>query len=104
MVPPSERQEARWEGRRDVGASHSTVEPGELTHGDPGEGRGRRVMEPLEGNMAGASEPGTVFTKQQRIAELAKQSPSMAYTSLNHHVDLVWLLAAYQRTRKDGAP
>jgi RNA-directed DNA polymerase len=54
--------------------------------------------------MAGASKPGTVFTKQQRIAELAKQSPSMAFTSLNHHLDLVWLLAAYQRTRKDGAP
>ena len=54
--------------------------------------------------MAGASKPGTVFTKQQRIAELAKQSPSMAFTSLNHHLDLVWLLEAYQRTRKDGAP
>ena len=54
--------------------------------------------------MAGTSKPGTVFTKQQRIAELAKQSPPMAFTSLNHHLDLVWLLEAYQRTRKDGAP
>ena len=54
--------------------------------------------------MAGTSKPGTVFTKQQRIAELAKQSPSMAFTSLNHHLDLVWLIEAYQRTRKDGAP
>ena len=31
---------------------------GNAAHSDPGEGRGRRVMEPLEGNMAGASESG----------------------------------------------
>jgi len=36
---------------------------------DPGEGRRCQVMEPLEGNMAGAQEPGTVSTLQQRIAE-----------------------------------
>ena len=44
-----------------------------------------------------------VLTKQRRIAELAKQSPQMAFTSLNHHIDLDWLLEAYQRTRKDRA-
>jgi group II intron reverse transcriptase/maturase len=60
-------------------------------------------MEPLEGNMAGASEPDPVFTKQQRIAELAKQSPHMGFTSLAHHIDLRWLYEAYLRTRKDGA-
>jgi retron-type reverse transcriptase len=54
--------------------------------------------------MAGASKPGTVSTKQRRIAELAKQSPPMAFTSLNHHLDLVWLIEAYQRMRKGGAP
>jgi RNA-directed DNA polymerase len=53
--------------------------------------------------MAGASKPTTVSTRQQRIAELAKQSPEMGFTSLAHHIDLVWLIAAYQRTRKDGA-
>jgi group II intron reverse transcriptase/maturase len=53
--------------------------------------------------MAGASEPDPVSTKQQRIAELAKQSPQMGFTSLNHHLDLVWMVAAYNRTRKDGA-
>ena len=42
--------------------------------------------------MAGASEPDPVSTKQQRIAELAKQSPQMGFTSLNHHIDLDWLL------------
>jgi group II intron reverse transcriptase/maturase len=61
-------------------------------------------MEPLEGNMAGASEPDTVFTRQQRIAELAKRAPQMGFTSLNHHLDLQWLQEAYRRTRKDGAP
>jgi group II intron reverse transcriptase/maturase len=53
--------------------------------------------------MAGASEPDPVSTKQQRIAELAKQSPQMGFTSLNHHLDLVWMVTAYNRTRKDGA-
>ncbi len=60
-------------------------------------------MEPLEGNMAGASEPDPVFTKQQRIAELAKQSPEMGFTSLAHHINLRWLYEAYLRTRPDGA-
>jgi len=54
--------------------------------------------------MTGAQEPESVSTRQQRIAELAKRSPQMAFTSLNHHLDLAWLLEAYQRTRKDGAP
>jgi RNA-directed DNA polymerase len=54
--------------------------------------------------MAGASEPDPVSTKCQRIAELAQQSPQMAFTSLNHHLDLGWLAEAYNRTRKDGAP
>jgi group II intron reverse transcriptase/maturase len=54
--------------------------------------------------MAGASKPDPVFTRQQRIAELAKQSPQMGFTSLNHHLDLTWLVEAYNRTRKGGAP
>jgi RNA-directed DNA polymerase len=61
-------------------------------------------MEPLEGNMADASKSGSVSTGQQRIAELAKQSPQMGFTSLNHHLGISWLAEAFQRTRKDGAP
>jgi RNA-directed DNA polymerase len=53
--------------------------------------------------MARASNLGTVSTRQQRIAELAKQSPGMGFTSLAYHIDLDWLREAYQRTRKDGA-
>jgi RNA-directed DNA polymerase len=61
-------------------------------------------MEALEGNMADTSKSGTVSTGQQRIAELAKQSPEMGFTSLNHHLGLIWLAKAFQQTRKDGAP
>jgi RNA-directed DNA polymerase len=53
--------------------------------------------------MASASELGPVSTKQQRIAELAKQAPTMGFTSLNHHLDLDWLNEALKRTRTDGA-
>lgn len=54
--------------------------------------------------MAGASEPDPVFTKQQQIAELAKQNPHMGLFSLAHHIDLRWLYEAYLRVRKNGAP
>jgi RNA-directed DNA polymerase len=45
-----------------------------------------------------------VFTKQRRIAELAKQSPAMAFTSLAYLMDVDWLREAYRRIRKSGAP
>lgn len=45
----------------------------------------------------------SVFTKQERIAKLAKQSPQMAFTSLAYLMDIEWLKEAYRRTRKDGA-
>ncbi len=44
-----------------------------------------------------------VSTKQRRIAELAKQSPEMAFTSLAYFMDIDWLFEAYRRTRKDKA-
>ena len=53
--------------------------------------------------MAGASKPVDVSTKQQRIAELARQSPEMGFTSLAYFIDLNWLTEAFNRTRKDGA-
>src|SRR6202158_4072746 len=54
--------------------------------------------------MSSASELGHVLTRQQRIAELAKQASQMGFTSLNHHIDLWWLYEAFLRTRRDGAP
>jgi RNA-directed DNA polymerase len=44
-----------------------------------------------------------VLPKQQRIAELARRSPQMAFTSLAYLMDIDWLKAAFHRTRKDGA-
>lgn len=48
-------------------------------------------------------ESGNVCTKQQRIAELAKQMPEAGFTSLAYYIDLEWLKEAYRKTRKDGA-
>lgn len=45
-----------------------------------------------------------ISPKLERIAKLAKEAPAMAFTSLAHHIDVVWLRKAYERTRKDGAP
>ena len=70
---------------------------------DPAEGRGRRAMGPLEGKMPGTPSPETISTRLQRIAELARQSPQVAFTTLAHHIDIDWLQEAYRRTRKDGA-
>jgi RNA-directed DNA polymerase len=53
--------------------------------------------------MLEASNSESVLTKQRRIALLAAQSPQMAFTSLNHHLDIEWLHEAFRRTRKDGA-
>jgi RNA-directed DNA polymerase len=47
--------------------------------------------------------PESVSTKQERIAELARKNPAMAFTSLNHYLDYEWMEYAYQCTRKDGA-
>jgi RNA-directed DNA polymerase len=53
--------------------------------------------------MAETLSSTTVCTRQQRIAELAKQSPQMGLTSLNHFMDRCWLYEAYLATRPDGA-
>jgi RNA-directed DNA polymerase len=53
--------------------------------------------------MAGTSSPDSVSTRQARIATLAKQAPSMAFTTLAHHIDRRWLHEAFLRTRRDGA-
>jgi group II intron reverse transcriptase/maturase len=46
----------------------------------------------------------SVSTKIDRIATMSKQMPTTALWSLSKHMDVEWLLEAYQRTRKDGAP
>ena len=53
--------------------------------------------------MQGTPSPGSVSTRLQGIAELAKKAPGLAFTTLAHHIDLELLREAYRRTRKDGA-
>lgn len=53
--------------------------------------------------MASTLELDLISTRQQRIAALAKQTPPMAFTSLNHHLDRLWMMVACDRTRKGGA-
>lgn len=60
-------------------------------------------MELLEGKMPETPSSAIVSTKLQRIAELARQMPTAALTSLSHRIDMDFLREAYRRTRKDGA-
>ena len=53
--------------------------------------------------MPGSSSPDPISTRLQRIAELARQSPEMVFTTLAHHVDIEFLLEGCRRTRRDGA-
>lgn len=53
--------------------------------------------------MTGTPRPDNVSTRRQRIAALARQAPTMAFTTLAHHIELDWLEEAYRLTRKDGA-
>ena len=46
----------------------------------------------------------SVSTKLQRIAEMAKEHPTRAFTNLAHYIDLDFLREAFRQTRKDGAP
>ena len=84
MVPPGEGNDARGDGRRGVGVSHSTAEAGELSPRDPVEGRGHRQVAPVEGKTANTPRLGPVSTSRQRIAELARQAVGMA-------VAIAWL-------------
>ena len=60
-------------------------------------------MDLLLGNTEDALKSGSVYTKQQRIAELARLMADASFTSLAYYIDLEWLHEAYRRTRKDGA-
>jgi len=53
--------------------------------------------------MAETSSFENTSTKLQRIAQLARQAPGMAFTTLAHHIDIDWLREAHRLTRKNGA-
>ena len=46
----------------------------------------------------------SISTKLQRIAEMAREHPTRAFTNLAHYIDLDFLREAFRLTRKDGAP
>ena len=78
---------------------------GNQTHWDPIEGRGaprgeNRWRETRERTLSLTN----LFTKRQRIAELARSKRGVALSTLHHVIDLEWLKEAYRLTRKDGAP
>src|SRR5205823_12541612 len=102
-VPRREGDGARREGRSGVGALRCTGEAGELTPGDPVEGRGCRVREPEEGKMTGTPNPETISTRLHRIATLAREMPGVALRTLAQYIDIACLREACRRTRKDGA-
>ena len=53
--------------------------------------------------MKGTLCPANILTKQQRIAKLSREAPSMIWTTLAHHIDREWMEEAYRLTRKGGA-
>ena len=44
-----------------------------------------------------------VSTKQERIAENARNLSEASFTALAHHIDGEWLWVAQERVRRDGA-
>ena len=53
--------------------------------------------------MTRALDRESISTKQQKIAQLAREAPDRVLLTLAHHIDLMWMEEAYRRTRKDGA-
>lgn len=76
---------------------------GNRTHRNLVEGRGCRIMEPLEGKMSETSSSESISTKLRRVAELARKAPGMMFTTLAHLIDVDFLHEAYRRTRKNAA-
>ncbi len=53
--------------------------------------------------MTETSGSSLISTRLQSIAKLAKDAPTLAFTTLAHHIDIELLREAYRRTRKSGA-
>lgn len=79
------------------------VKRGNRPEGPRGGKGGAGDTEPLGGKATEPPTSDTVFTRLQRIAELAREDPERAFRSLAHHIDLELLQEAFRRTRKDGA-
>ena len=102
-VPRNEGNEVKRDARTEVGIAHGTDEAGEPKPWDSVEGRGDQFAEPEKRKMSETLRSGSVTTKLQRIAELAKMDPVRVFSSVAQAIDLEWMEEAYRRTRKDGA-
>ena len=68
---------------------------GELTPEEPVSGKGAATSkEPLPGDTPSTQRLERVLTKQQRIAELARERKQESLTSLNQYLDEEWLAEA----------
>jgi len=78
---------------------------GELTPEEPVSGKGAATSkEPLPGDTPSTQRLERVLTKQQRIAELARERKQESLTSLNQYLDEEWLAEAVERVRAQSAP
>ena len=67
------------------------------------EERGCHFYGSYEGTMKETPSSEIISPKLMRIAELARQAPDMAFTTLAHVIDDEFLFEAYRQTRRDGA-
>ena len=87
-----------------TGSLSTPIVPAKVANQNPESHRRKgacRVTDPLLGDTKGSPKPESVYTKQQRIAMLARQMPVVSFMSLSHHIDLEWMREAYRKTRKD---
>lgn len=89
-----------------MGSRSALVVPGKRGNrpeGPRGGKGGAGGTELLGGTATEPPTSDTVYTRLQRIAELAREDPGRAFRSLAHHIDIELLHEAFRRTRKDGA-
>jgi hypothetical protein len=107
QIPAGAEQGAQKPEEGDEHKEHCWILPRIVLHTrdgyNSGEAQERRITEPLGGKTMGTPISGTVSTRLQRIADLAREAPGRAFLSLSHHIDLKFLYEAFRRTRKDGA-
>jgi RNA-directed DNA polymerase len=53
--------------------------------------------------MTGTLNSGSISTRLERIANMAREHPERSFQSVHHAIDVDWLHEAHRRTRKSGA-
>jgi hypothetical protein len=79
------------------------MSPGNRTHRDPEEGRGRQGMEPVEGKMARALNLGSVLTRLHRIAGLASNFDQWVRDGLPSRSEPMRLKSRMREFRTSGS-